>query len=493
MSWICRQAMEPPALGRTQVSLPSLAKELETLLGSRDRVVSDPIDLQAYSFDSGLHSLLHPQQPEVVVLPRTTEEVVAVVRFARDRKMPITPRGAASGQAGGCVASPGAIVVDSSAMNRILEVDPENSQAWVQPGIAYQALNAQLAPHDLYLPPDPSSGHACSIGGMVANNSCGPHSIKYGPIAHYVLGLEVVLPSGDRILTGGEKSKARKSSSGLSLTQLFVGSGGTLGFVTAARLRLLPRPPARAAVLAAFNRMDDGWRMVQEIRKAAVLPSAMEFEYTAPGTLSAAAEIRPGFYIPDAESIIIVEMDGNEGSVRHELGQVREIAGRLAQLVEWADDDHGVRDLWEALDEAEGANSRLRPGATRIPGGEDISIPVTRMSDALRGLRAIVDRRGIGAVHFGHAGEGNIHTGLLIRMDNPAEVAGAEDATREMHQLALDLGGSLTGEHGIGTVRLEFMEAEHGAAYGVMKAIKRAIDPDDIMNPGKIFPAMRGD
>lgn len=471
------------------MSKSSLAQELGTLLGSPDQVISDPIDLQSYAFDSGLHSLLHPQLPGVVALPRSTEEVSAVMRFAWERKIPVTPRGAASGQAGGCVASPGGIVIDSSAMHRLLEVDPENLQARVQPGLAYVALNSQLAPYGLYLPPDPSSGKACTIGGMVANNSCGPHSIKYGPVGHWVFGLEVVLPNGDVIVAGGEHSKARKSSSGLSLTQLFVGSGGTLGFVTAVRLRLLPCPAARAAILTAFKNMDDGWAMVQEIRKAAVLPSAMEFEYTAPETLSVAAEILPDFYMPDAELIVIVEVDGNQGSVRHELAQLRDIAGRYAQLVEWADDAHGVRELWEALDEVEGANSRLRPGATRIPGGEDISVPLTRMSEAIRGLRAITEKYGISAVHFGHAGEGNIHSGLLVKMDDPAEVTGAEAATKEMHLLALDLGGSVTGEHGIGTARVEFMEAEHGAAYQLMAAIKRAIDPDNIMNPGKVFSA----
>ena len=469
------------------MSQGTLAQDLEGLLGV-DRVVSDPLDLQCYSHDAGLHSMLHPQIPEAVVLPRSTQEVAAVVHFAAEHKIPVTPRGGASGQAGGCVASPGAIIIDSAAMNVVLDVDPGNLQAWVQSGISYTALNAHLAPHDIYLPTSPSSGHACTIGGMIANNSCGPQSLKYGPTSHWVLGLEVVLPSGEVVITGGERSRAKKSSSGLNLTQLFVGSGGTLGFITAARLRLLPCPHARAAVLTAFADMNDGWSMVQEIRKASVLPSAMEFEYPAPGTIAAAAEFRPAFEMPDPELVIIVELEGNEGSVSHELRQVLEIAHRLAQRVEFADDPHGVAELWEALDSVEGASSQVRTGAKRIPGGEDVSVPIPRMAEALLGLNAIVRRHGLGAVHFGHAAEGHIHTGLLVKPDDPAEVAEIEEAMREMHQLALDLGGSVTGEHGIGTARVEFMPLEHGAAYELMKTIKRAIDPDNIMNPGKIFP-----
>lgn len=462
-------------------------RDLEGLLGV-GRVVSDPIDLQCYAFDAGLHSILHPQIPEAVVLPRSTEEAGAVVRFAHDRKIPLTPRGAASGQAGGCVASPGAIVIDAGAMNRVLDVDPGNLQAWAQAGVTYAALNAQLAVHDIFLPTSPSSGQACTIGGMVANNSCGPQSLKYGPTSHWVLGLEVVLPSGEVIVTGGERSRAKKSSSGLNLTQLFIGSGGTLGFITAARLRLLPRPRAKAAVLAAFTDMNDGWAMVQEIHKASVLPSAAEFEYPAPGSIAAAAEFRPDFGMPDPELIIIVELEGNEGSVRHELQAVLPIAHRLAQRVEHADDPHGVAELWEALDSVEGASSQVRPGAKRIPGGEDVSVPISRMTEALLGLSAIVRRHGLGAVHFGHAAEGHIHTGLLVKPEDPAEVVEIEAAMREMHWLALDLGGSVTGEHGTGTARVEYMPLEHGAAYQLMKTIKRAIDPDNIMNPGKIFP-----
>ncbi len=469
------------------MSQQSLAHELTVLLGSPDRVVSDPVDLQLYAYDAGLHSFIHPQIPEAVVVPRNTEEVAAVVRFANQRRIPLTPRGGASGQAGGCVASPGGIIVDSAALNRVLEVDPDNLQSWVQSGVSYFALNDHLAPFGLYLPPDPSSGRACTLGGMIANNSSGPRSLKYGGIGHYLFGLEVVLPNGDVIVTGGERSKARKSSSGINLTQLFVGSGGTLGFITAARLRLVPLPPSRAAVLLAFLDMEDGWRFVRETRREAVSPSAMEFEYPAPGTTSAAAEFRPAFHLPEAELVIIVELEGNEGSVRHELRQVLEIAGRLAQRVEWADDPHGVHELWEALDSIEALNSQLRPGAQRIPGGEDISIPWTRMSEALRGLRAIAERHGIGSVHFGHAAEGNIHTGLLVRLSDPDDVARAEAATRAMHRLALDLGGSVTGEHGIGTVRLEFAAAEHGASYRLMAIIKRAIDPHNLMNPGKVF------
>ena len=463
-----------------------LARELNALLGP-ERVLSDPLDLQCYLFDSGLPSLLRPQVPEVVVLPRTTEEVATVIRYAHDRRLPVTPRGAASGQAGGAVASPGAIMIDSSAMNRLLEVDPMNLQARAQAGIAYAALNRQLEPFDLFLPPDPSSGQACTLGGMVANNSSGPRSLKYGPTSHYVLGLEVVLPSGEVIVTGGERSRVAKSSSGLNLTQLFVGSGGTLGFITQVRLRLLYKPAARAAVLVAMENMDDGWRMVQEVWAAGVLPTAMEFEYPAPGTTSAAAEIRPAFHLPGAELVMIVEMEGNEAGVRQEMESVLEIARRLAQRVEWAEDAHGVHELWEMLDSVEGASSQVRPGVRRIPGGEDIVVPLDRMGEALRRIRAITQKHGIGAVCFGHAAQGNIHTGLLIKTEDPREVAGAEAAMREIHLMALEMGGSLTGEHGIGTSRLEFVAAEHGPAYKVMAQIKRALDPDNIMNPGKVF------
>ncbi len=463
-----------------------LVQELEALVGS-DRVLSDPIDLQCYPYDSGLSSLLHPQVPEVVVVPRSTQEVAAVIRYARDHRLPVTPRGAGSGQAGGGVASPGAIVIDSSAMNRVLEVDTVNVQARVQPGIAYVALNRQLEPFHLFLPPDPSSGQACTLGGMVANNSSGPRSLKHGPVGHYVLGLEVVLPNGEVIVTGGEKSKALKSSSGLNLTQLFVGSGGTLGFVTEIRLRLLHKPTTRAAALLAFGDMEDGWQMVQEVWRAGVVPNAMEFEYPAPGTTSAAAEFRPAFHMPEAELVVIVELEGNEAGVHQDLQSVLEIGRRLAQRIEFADDPHGVAEMWEMLDSVEGASSQIRPGARRIPGGEDISVPLNRMTEALKRIRSITEQHGIGVVSFGHAAQGNIHSGLLVKLEDPREVEGAEAAMREIHLMALEMGGSLTGEHGIGTSRLEFVATEHGTAYLAMAQIKKALDPDNIMNPGKVF------
>lgn len=451
------------------------------------RILSDPVDLVSYSCDSGLHSLLNPQLPLAVVLPRSTQEVSETMRFCSKHKLPVTPRGAASGQAGGCVASPDGIVIDLSAMNRVREIDAPNRQAWVESGISYAALNEQLAPYNLYLPTDPSSGRACTLGGMAANNSSGPHSLKYGPTSHYILGLEVALPSGEVVITGGRRSKVLKSSSGLNLTQLFVGSGGTLGVITAVRLRLIHRPRARTAVLAAFSRMDDGWKLVQQIWKEGIAPAAMEFEYLAPGTTAAAAKFRPSFHLPNAELVLIIDMDGNEGSVRYELETVLALARPLAQRLEQADDPRGVAELWEMLDSVEGASSQVRPGASRIPGGEDISVPLTRMSEALKGIRAIAERNGIGVVIFGHAGEGNIHSGLLLNPKDPREVSGAITTMREIHELALRLGGSLTGEHGIGTSRVEYVESEHGPAYQLMSKVKQILDPNNIMNPGKLF------
>jgi glycolate oxidase len=464
----------------------SLASDLRGIV--RDSlVVEAPAELRSYAYDASFLTQLAPRAPEAVVIAKSVADVEKVMRFADERGLPVTPRGAASGQAGGAVALAGGIVLALNALNRVLEIDAPNMQVICEPGVVHAQLNEQLKPYGLVFPPDPGSSRMATVGGMASTNAHGMRAVKYGPTSAWVLGLQVVLPDGTMIETGSVGSRAKQSSAGLELTKLIVGAEGTLGVVTQLRLKLMAIPPARAIVLALFDVLEAAGQAVQAVFSAGVNPSAIEI--LDERSIQAINLYRPVMNLPRVEAMLLFEVDGNPPGVRWDAERIIEVVSPLAHDIEWSDEPTRIAALWEARSVVGAAVGMLRPGSTRAYCGEDIAVPVSAVADALRAIQDIGSRHAILVATYGHIGGGGLHPGLLIDGHNPDEIQRALRVADEIHQLALRLRGTVTGEHGVGAARAPYMAQEHGPALEVMRRLKRALDPKGIMNPGVIFDA----
>lgn len=461
-----------------------LAAELKKIFPA-ERVLTGDLERKMYSYDSSFYARFHNFIPDAVVLPRSTAEVSAVMRLASGHGIPVVPRGAGSGETCGCLATRGGIVLDLSSWDAIEEVDVANMQAFVRPGVVHYRLNEQLAGYGLFFPPDPGSTRMCTIGGMVANNSSGLRAVKYGTTEQYVLGLEVVLPDGQVINTGGAGCRALKNVSGLNLTKLFVGSEGTLGVITKIRLRVWPRPKARGIAMAVFNELDEAPAAMLDVYQSGILPSGIEILDSS--AIQAVNLYKPEINLPAAEAILIFEVDGNPAGVEWEGQKIVEIVGKRAVSVEWATDPGRMADLWRGRSVVAVAAARLREDGSRIFAGEDISVPLNRVTEALRRIKELGREFGVTVVNYGHIGDGNIHTAPVINLENQEEVERANGLVDAIHRLAIELCGSTTGEHGVGAVRNKYAFDEHGEAADIMRRVKEALDPGNIMNPGKLL------
>ena len=422
-------------------------------------------------------------RPEVVVLPRTTAHVAAIMAHATARRLPVTPRGAGTGLSGGALPVFGGIVLGLERMAQILEIDVANRMARVQPGVINQVLQEAVGKHGLYYAPDPASWGSCQIGGNLAENAGGPHAVKYGVTKDWVLALEAVLPSGEVMRTGG---KLRKDVAGYNLTQLLVGSEGTLAIITEATLRLIPRPTARRTLVAPFADLDTAARAMVAVYGSKVMPSTLEVVERA--ALDAAAE-HLGRPVPhqDAEGWLLLEVDGyDEATVERELTRAGEVlleADALDVLV--ANTPAKERELWavrRCLGEA------VKKQAAYIEC--DTAVPPDQVPALFRGVREIAARHGVRQISYGHAGDGNIHVNVLTDHSDPAErERRLGPAVDEIFDLAVSLGGTITGEHGVGCVQSRYLaKCRDAAAIGVMRSIKQAFDPLAILHPGKVLP-----
>ena len=470
--------------GRMSATMAGISKRLRAILPS-DAVIDDEATLLPYAFDASFWSLRQRKLPDVVVVPRTTEHVAAVVRLADETGTPVVARGAGTGQTGGAVAARGGIVISFSRMREILEIDRANLQAVVRPGIVFNDFQEALRPHGLFFPPDPGSGRACTLGGMAANNASGPHAVRWGTTSAYVLGAEVVLADGSVIWTGGARSKALKSSSGIDLTKLFVGSEGTLGVITTLRLRVQPRPPARAVVLAGYAVLEDTVRSLDDLFAAGVLPSTAELLDTS--AVVALQKWKPDLGLPEGEAVLFVEVEGTPEGLAATIRFVDDIVKRRATVTRVADDEASVAKLWAARSGMAAASALANPGKHRIFAGEDIAVPLTEIPRTMRRAREMAAELRIGVIFYGHFGDGNVHSAILIDPEDADEVSRADELADRIHRLAIEVGGTVTGEHGTGAVRSRYMRGEHGDALDVMKRIKRTMDPKDILNPGKLY------
>ena len=463
----------------------AMATDLRRLVTTGD-VLDAATDLEVYGYDASFLTQLKPVVPDVAVIARSEADVIAVMRYADEHRIPVTPRGAASGCGGGCVALRGGIVLAMNAMNRVIEIDGPNGQAICEPGVVHARLNELVAPDGLIFPPDPGSSRMATVGGMASTNAHGVRAVKYGPTSSWVLGLKVVLPNGDLIETGSVGSRAKQSAAGLELTKLFVGAEGTLGVITRLRLKLLPRPKARAMVFAVFDVLEQAGEAVQAVYRSGISPSAIEILDSR--SLRAANLYRPDLGLREAEALLLFEVDGNPAGVRWDAEQIAETVRPLASEVEWSDQEPRIAKLWAARSVVGAAVGALRPGSTRAYAGEDICVPLSRIPETLRGIQELSAKYDVPVATYGHIGGGSLHPAVLVNGRDPDDVRRVIALTDAIHHLALDLGGTVTGEHGVGAARAPYMTREHGAALDTMRQIKRALDPHGIMNPATIVP-----
>ena len=453
-----------------------LLDELRDIVGE-ENVLTTPEELLCYSYDSTVLQHL----PEIVVLPRTTAEVIATVKVAHREKMPLVPRGAGTNLAGGTIPIRGGIVLSLTRMTDILEIDTINMVAVVQPGVVTGKLQAQAAKQGLYYPPDPASLKVTTIGGNVGMNAGGPHALKYGVTSDYVMGLQVVLPSGEVIRTGG---KAIKNVTGYNLTQLYVGSEGTLGVITEITLRLIPQPESSGSVLAAFADLDDAAILVNRILQAGVTPAVIEIMDQM--TVQTVDDYLQSGLPRDAAALLLIQVDGVQAAVDQELDVVAELCREnRATMVEVATTAADEEVLWKARRSISPSLTRVRPNKL----GEDISVPRESIPEVVRRIQEISRQRDLPIVIFGHISDGNLHPNILFDQGDPEEMERVEAASGDIFEIATSVGGTLSGEHGIGLLKQKYLKLDlpHGTVE-VMRTIKRALDPDDIMNPGKIFP-----
>jgi glycolate oxidase len=440
-----------------------------------DRVLTSPEDMLVYSYDG----TWVVGRPEIVVTPLDTQEVAKVVRIAGDEGIPIVPRGAASGLAGGAVPLFGGIVVNLTRMNRILDIDKVNMTVITQPGVVTATLQAAVEREGLFYPPDPASLRQSTIGGNVATSAGGPRCLKYGVTRDYVLGLEAVLPSGEIVRTG---ALTAKNVTGYDLTHLFVGSEGTLGIVTEATLRLIPQPRARRTVMADFADVSSAANSVTDVLNAGIVPCAMELMDNT--TVSIVEEYIHAGLNTEAGALLLIEVDGEEEVVPRQAEEIATICGNRATSVRQARDQKEADTFWNARRVVAAAFGKLRPNRL----GEDIAVPRSKIPEAIERIRDIGIEHDLTIAIFGHAGDGNLHPNILVDLRNEDETRRTLAAAEEIFKVAMQLGGVLSGEHGIGVLKRDYLADNlHPQALAMMRAIKKTIDPKNIMNPGKVL------
>ncbi len=466
-----------PVSGAYNMLSAASRKQLVELLGPEGTLTS-PEDLQSYAFDGTF--LEH--RPDIVVLPSTTDEVAAVLRLASAERVPVVTRGAGSGLAGGSVPLAGGIVLATTRMNRIIEVDAVNMLMRVQPGVVTADIQAEALRHGLYYPPDPASQRQSTIGGNAAMCAGGPHGLKYGVTKDYVLGLEAVTADGRVMRTGG---KMIKNVTGYNLTQLLVGSEGTLAIITEILLRLIPKPRDTRTALAVFPEIDDASRTITTILNAGIVPATIEIMDQE--SIRCVEEWQHAGLPIDAGAILLIEVDGEPAALDVELRDVARLCReRGASEVRVATDAVESAALWSARRAVSASLARIRP--TKL--GEDISVPRSAIPDALRAVREIAAKYALQIPVYGHISDGNLHPNILFDRHDPEEVERVNRAAAEIFEAAVKLGGTLTGEHGIGSLKKEFLTlALDPVELEMMRRVKQAFDPAGILNPGKVFPA----
>jgi len=456
-----------------------LQRDLEAIVGP-GAVLSDPEELLVYESD-GL--TLFRALADFVVFPTSAEHVAAVVRLANRAELPFVARGAGTGLSGGCLPAEGGIVLSMMRMNRVLEVDYDNQLAVVEPGLVNLHLSSRVGPKGYYYAPDPSSQQACTIGGNIANNSGGPHTLKYGVTTNHVLGLEVVMPDGEIVWLGGKTREAP----GYDLAGVFVGSEGTFGIATKVVVRILKKPQAVKTVLAVFEHVDGASEAVSAIIARGLVPAAVEMIDQL--TIQAVEDAFGCGYPRDAAAALLVELDGLAvGMAAQTEGIVAACRDAGAREIRTARDEAERALLWKGRKSAFGAYGRVSPAYMVMDG----VIPRTKLPYVLRRVNEIVAAHGLRVGNVFHAGDGNLHPNILYDPRRPGEEARVVAAGAEIMKVCAEVGGSISGEHGIGLEKSDFMPFIFSAAdLALMRRLKNAFNPTGLCNPGKMFPTKK--
>jgi glycolate oxidase len=438
--------------------------------------LDDPEDIITYSYDGFLPEFT----PDAVLVPESADQIAQIMKIANEYKINIIPRGAGTNICGSSVAREGGVIMAFHRMDRILEIDRESMCAVVQPGVVNGDLQKEVAQYNLMYPPDPASMFVSTIGGNVSLNAGGPRGVKYGVTRDYLLGLEVVLPSGDIITTGG---KTLKNVSGYDLTRLLCGSEGTLGIFTEITLRLVPLPPAKTTLQAAYGDLDDAATTVTAILAAGMVPTTLELMDRT--VLDVISDYGGAQFNAQAQALLLIEVDGDEDLV-HKQGERIEALCREkgAIAVDRAHTAEEAEKLWQARRTAFGAVASMRPNCIV----EDATVPVKKLPDIIRKVVELTEKYHLKVAVLAHAGDGNLHPLIMTDLRNPEEMARVDQLLEELCEAAISMGGTLSGEHGIGIAKARFMDMEFSeTSLDLMRGIKRVFDPNNILNPGSFL------
>lgn len=455
---------------------PDFLASLLAIVG-RPNLFTDPVDCYAYAYDNSRKVF----PPEAVVFPTEQGQVEGIIRLCNEYRVPATPRGRGTGTAGGSLPEQGGLALSLERMRRILSIDPANRVLVAQPGVLNQEVQDAAGQHGFFWPPDPSSAAYCSIGGNLATSAGGPHAVKYGTTRDHVLGLKAVTGKGDLIRAG---CYTTKGVVGYDLTRLLIGSEGTLAVITEATLKLTPLPQATGGIIAHYRDIGHCAEAIAAIMAQPHLPSALEFlDHAALGLIRAHhPDLLPA---PDTQALLMIEVDGSPCEIAEATRAIQQ-ACQNAGLIK-AEEVADAGALWAAR---KALSPLLRDIAPKKI-NEDIVVPVSRLPELLQGLTALSRQYRVANVNFGHAGNGNIHVNLLVNPDEPDQLRRAEACLDGIFGLVLSLNGTLSGEHGIGSEKRAFIAREiDSATLGLMREIKRVFDPNHVLNPGKLFPAI---
>jgi glycolate oxidase/D-lactate dehydrogenase len=444
----------------------------------REKVSTSLVERKLYSYDA-TPIPIERALPSAVVFPTSQEDVQKLVKICYEEEIPIFPRGAGSGLTGGAVPTlEKGVVVSFERMNRF-QIDVDNATAVVEPGVITYEFQREVEKFGLFYPPDPSSFKYSTIGGNIAENAGGPRCLKYGVTREYVLGLTAVIKEGEVIKTG---NPVIKDVAGYDITKLFVGSEGTLGLITSAVLKLIPKPKTRGTALILFKNLEDVGRVVTKIMTSGIFPSALEFMDR--DAIRAVEEFRPVGLPKDVSALLLVEVDGSPQSVKEDIKAVEELAKAMGLEVKVAEDEESAEKLWTARKSLGPALGNLRTGKIN----EDVVVPRVYLSEAIRDYRKVAEKYGLLMVIFGHIGDGNLHVNLLYDKKNKEEEERAERAVDEIFEITLRYNGSITGEHGVGLTKRKFLEYQFGpVGMEILRGIKKVFDPKNLFNPGKVI------
>ncbi len=449
--------------------------QLKNITGE-ENVLTTTTDLYTYGFDASIHH----QSPEVVVRPHTTRQIQEIVILANKEKISIVPRGSGTGLSGQAVPLQGGIVMDLTAMNRIIQTRIPDLYCVVEPGVVYANLNKELAKKGFFFPPTPGSGDVCTIGGMVALNASGMRAIKYGATRDYVLGMKVVLANGDLVTLG---TYTLKNASGYQVERLMVGSEGTLGIITEITLRVSPLPIKRTLAVAAYSSLKRAGEGVSAVIARGIIPSALEIM---DNVCIKAVNKAMNLSLPDTEALLLIETDGMNAA-----NEIQKIAGICkktgADTITFTEDEKEMQQLWKGRKGVLPSLSRYGDNYVSVSLADDMSVPISHISKAIVAFQQIARDHGIIIGTYGHAGDGNLHTKVLLDPNSQEQWKQAEKAVDKVYGTVLELGGTISGEHAIGISKAPWMQKERQTSLQTMENIKKTLDKNNILNPGKMM------